>query len=460
MSVNWVHYLNFIDSSFLPSTSLNYCWGKQTALNSMALDAYIYGYPLVLMDVTKNIMLANGSQQNQFLNERVFPNPQYTTIIRPNVDTLYSMAWLSLSKGPVVLCVPDTHRRYYLMEFLDAWTNVFASIGARTTGTQAGAYAITGPNWNGMLPEGIIRVQAPTNTVWIIGRTQTNGPKDYPIIHAIQDQYTLVPLKCWGKLDEQYKSDTKKNQFTINPVDQVATMNAATFFQIMMKAMHKNPPWIKDPAMYRKLTALGLIPGKTLVCFNLRPSAKHALDLAANYGPRLIKAEASKRYIQNNINGWALLIDDIGFYGTDYLQRAIVAMTGIGANLPQDSVYAPAFIDANKMPLAGYNDYRIHFESGQFPPVNAFWSITIYNDKGYLVENSINRYAIGPHLKKLNYNADGSLDIFIGNLSPGKDYINNWLPAPKGSFNLILRMYWPKQSVLSEQWRPPGIIRI
>jgi hypothetical protein len=460
MSTNQTYHPSLADNYFIPSAWPDYCCAKQAELNFMALDAYIYGYPLVLMDVTKNIMLANGSRLNQFLNERSFPNPQYTTIVRPNVDTLYSMAWLNLSKEPVVLCVPNTHNRYYLMEFLDAWTNVFASFGARTTGTRPGAYAITGPKWNGMLPEGIIRIEAPTNTVWVIGRTQTNGPKDYPIVHAIQDQYTLVPLSCWGKLDTQYKRDTEINQLHINPADQVANMNAAAFFQIMMKAMHKNPPWIKDPTMYRKLAALGLVPDKGFVFFNLNPSAEHALELAVYYGPRVIEAEASKKYIQNNNDGWALLINDIGFYGTDYLQRAVVAMTGIGANLPRDSIYASAFTDINKIPLAGYNDYIIRFEAGLFPPVNAFWSITVYNDKGYLVENPIKRYAISPHLNKLTYNADGSLDIFIGNVSPGKNRIANWLPAPKGSFNLILRMYWPKQSVLNGQWKPPGIIRI
>lgn len=461
MCKSWLYHPSLIHNYYIPSADSNYCV-KQDVLNSMALEAYIYGYPLVLMDVTKNIMLASESYINQFLNERAFPDPQYTTIIRPNVDTLYSMAWLDLSKEPIVLYVPDTHRRYYLMEFLDAWSNVFASIGARTTGTWEGAYAITGPQWNGMLPEGIIRVEAPTNTVWVIGRTQTNGPKDYPMVHAIQDHYALVPLSSWGKFDNQYKIDYRKKQMNlnINPVNQITNMNPATFFQIMTKAMYRNPPWIENPTMNKKLTALDLLPSQTFNFFNLSPSVAHALKLAVDFGPRFIKAQAARKYTKNNINGWALLLRDIGFYGVDYLQQAIVAMTGIGANLPHDSVYAPAFIDANETPLVGGNNYIIHFDNGQFPPVNAFWSIALYNAKGYLVKNSINRYAISPHLSKLNYNADGSLTIFVGNVSPGKGYITNWLPAPKNSFNLILRMYWPKQVVLNGQWKPPAIIRI
>ena len=210
--------------------------------------------------------------------------------------------------------------------------------------------------------------------------------------------------------------------------------------------------------MKRKLIELDLVP--TFDFCNLNPSVAHALELAVDVGPRLIRAGAAKKYTDNNLNGWTLLIKGMGFYGVDYMQRAIIARNGIGANLPQDSVYAPAFIDTNGEPLMGPNNYIIHFENGQFPPVNAFWSITLYNDKGYLVKNSLHRYAIGPHLGKSDYNIDGSLTIYIGNVSPGKDYINNWLPAPENSFNLILRMYWPTQALLSGLWKPPAIIRV
>jgi len=460
MSKSLSYHPNFVNNSYDPSAVLDYSCVKQDMLNSMALDAYIYGYPLVLMDITKNIMLSSGYQQNQFSNERIFPDPQYTTIIRPNVDTLYSMAWLDLSREPILLYVPDTHNKYYLMELLDAWSNVFASIGARTTGTRKGVYAITGPQWNGILPEGIIRVAAPTNTVWIIGRTQTNGPKDYPIVHAIQDNYALIPLSYFGRLEAQYNVDHAKKPLRLNPVDQVTSMNAATFFQTMLKAMYMNSPWIEDPAINRKLTALDLVPSKTFDFYNLSPSVANVLELAVDVGTKLMKAEAVKKYTRNNINGWSLLFKGMGFYGVDYMQRAIVAMTGIGANLPQDAVYAPAFIDVNEKPLVGYNNYMIHFDNGQLPLVNAFWSITLYNDRGYLVRNPMNRYAISPHLGKLNYNADNSLTIFIGKFLPRKNYITNWLPPPENSFNLTLRMYWPKQIVLNGSWKPPAIIPI
>jgi hypothetical protein len=446
------------DNSMLTAKSNGH--EQSNSLRLMAIDAYIYGYPLVLMNVTKRAMLASGSHLNQFLNERTFPTSQYTTIIRPNVDTLYSMAWLDLSREPILLFVPDTHRQYYLMELLDAWINVFASVGTRTTGSQEGAYAITGPKWNGLLPEGIIRVDAPNNNVWIIGRTQTNGPQDYPRVHAIQNNYALISLSDWGKPDVQEQGNYREKPMAINPADQVATMDAAIFFQTMMIAMKMNPAWITDPKIDRKLATLGLLPNQTFDFYKLTPSIQDALQYATANGPIQIQAEAKKTYFQNNIPGWIVLLDDMGFYGADYLKRAMVAMTGIGANLPQDSVYAPVFNDGHGKLLTGNNNYLIHFNQGQLPPVNAFWSITLYNEQGFLAENPINRYAISPHLSKLHYNSDGSLDILIGNELPGKAYLINWLPAPIGPFNLVLRMYWPQQQVLTGEWLPPVVNNI
>ena len=341
---------------------------NQATLDFLAVEIYIYGYPLVLMDVTKQIMLAAGLRLNQFLHEPAFPTPQYTTIVRPNVDTLYSMAWLDLTREPIILKVPDTHKRYYLMEFLDAWTNVFASIGARTTGTRAGAYAITGPEWNGSLPEGAIRIGAPTNTVWIIGRTQTNGPMDYQIVHAIQNNYVLIPFNYREKLDNQYPNTPEIKQGNINPVDLVARMDATTFFQTMMRTTAQDPAWIEDPEMNQKFAMLGLIPNPSFDFQGLNPPVQHALQFAALNGPKIIQTEAIQKIgAHHSSNGWILFHKNMGFYGANYLLRAIVAMTGIGANLPHDSVYIPAFTDAAGGQLTGFNNYLIHFYPGQLP---------------------------------------------------------------------------------------------
>jgi hypothetical protein len=463
MNKNRLYRLCPMNYNYIQPTKVNSFFESSSNLESIAIDAYIYGYPLVLMDVTKEWMLANGSHINQFLNQRVFPDPNFTTIVRPNVDTLYSMAWLKLSRKAIILHVPDTHSRYYLMEFLDAWTNVFASVGARTTGTEERTFAIVGPEWDGILPKSVTKIQAPTNTVWIIGRTQTNGPKDYSIVHRIQDNYTLTSLSTWGNATISYCNNSPENQMNLNqlpPVDQVANMNAATFFQTMMIAMYMNPPLLEDPAINIRLAALGLVPSQNFNFYNLNTSAMQALEYSVKYGPKRIKAKGIENYKKNNRNGWNIILKNIGFYGVHYMQRAIIAMEGIGANLPQDSVYGDTFTDKDGKPLKGNNYYVIHFDKRQLPPVNAFWSITLYNTKGFLVKNAINRYAISPHLGKLKYNSNGSLDIFIQNQSPGENKNSNWLPAPRGLFNLILRMYWPKRSVLDGEWRPLGVIPI
>jgi len=459
MRNDWLDNAWLMDKCHLPITGSPYLSTEQAKLISQGTAAYIYGYPLVLMTVTKNIMLAGGAELNQFVNARNFPTPSYSTIVRPNVDTLYSMAWLDLANEPVILSVPETQGRYYLMEFLDAWTNVFASIGARTTGTKKQTFIITGPLWNGLLPEGVTRIQAPTNTVWIIGRTQTNGPQDYPAVHAIQNNFLLIPLNHWGTCTGPGKLDSAA-PLSVDPVEIVSNMDAATFFQTMLSAMDSNPSWLEDPAMQRKLSALDLVTSQPFVFSRLSPAVRYALEIAAANGPELLKAAAAQKYAQSNIGGWLLILKDIGFYGVDYTQRAVVALTGIGANLPQDSVYGSVATDADGMPLMGYRNYRIHFEKWQVPPVNAFWSLTAYNQNGYLVKNPLGRYAVSPHFGGPNYNADDSLDILIGSDWPPTSHASNWLPVSEGPFNLVLRMYWPKSAVLSGRWKPPAISRL
>ncbi|MDR3564753.1 MAG: DUF1254 domain-containing protein [Negativicutes bacterium] len=449
MGKTWSDAMWPMDENYVPA-----------ALGSAAIDAYIYGYPLVLVEMTKRAMLASGSKINCFTNERAFPDPRYTTIVRPNVDTLYSMAWLDLSAEPVILSVPDTHGRYYVLEFLDAWTNVFASVGARTTGTRERTFLITGPGWNGVLPDGMSRIETPGDRVWIIGRTQTNGLPDFPAVHAIQDQYGLTPLSRWGNVAGQIARDWQPAAINETPVSQVANMTAAGFFQAMTQAMDSNPPWIADPAMADTLAALGLVPAKAFDFFRLNPAVRQSLEFAAAHGLGRIQAEAVEKYLQNSSNGWSLMRQNIGFYGADYLQRAVVALVGIGANLPQDAVYGTAFTDEAGGRLAGRYNYILHFDKDRLPPARAFWSITAYNDQGYLIPNPIRRYALSPHLGNLNFNRDGSLDIFVGMASPGKNSAANWLPVSAGRFNLAIRLYWPSRSVLEGRWNPPGVARV
>ncbi|MFA5110438.1 MAG: DUF1254 domain-containing protein [Desulfobaccales bacterium] len=434
-------------------------------VQAVASEVYIYGYPLVLMGVTQRVMTnvpASGAGRaplNQFVHLRAFPTPEFKEVARPNADTLYSIAWLDLTNGPMVLHVPDTQGRYYLMEILDAWTNVFAPVGKRSTGTQAGDFAISGPAWRGQLPPGVQEIRAPTNLVWIIGRIQTNGQADFAVVNALQEQFTLTPLNSFGRPYTPPSNVPVHPGIDLQtpPVTQVAEMSAATFFTTLAELMKTNPPSPLDAAILVKAAALGLVPGQDFDPGKLGPKAARYLDAAIKKGQAEIAARLNR--LGTMENGWFVMRGKIGSYGTDYLTRAAVALFSLGANLPEDALYPAAKVDQNGNPLTGANRYTVHFAPGQTPPVNAFWSITMYNRDGFFVPNPIHRYAIGDrdHLK---FNADGSLDLYIQHEAPGKDQEANWLPAPQGPFNLVMRLYWPKTEAIDGTWKPPAVVRL
>ncbi|MFF2752451.1 DUF1254 domain-containing protein [Psychrobacillus sp. NPDC058041] len=432
-------------------------WERQIAL--FAMDAYVYGFPLLLMDLTRRKGLLSLAQKNKFYHQKELSTPQFTEVVRPNVDTLYSSAWLNLNDGPLLLQIPNTNNRYYLLPMLDAYSNVFASIGARTTETAEQQFIIVGPRWHGFLPLNTPIIAAPTNTVWITGRTQTNGPQDYSAVHDIQNKYKLRRLYLTKNINPLSDNEIVISDQT--PTEILASMDAPTFFQLMMKLMYKNPPYpaIQSSDITFKLYTLGLIPTNEFNFYKLHPSIQKALSNAIRNGPNYIQ-DSSKQFLNNiNINGWSMPINDIGYYGSDYWKRAVVAMNLFGANIPQDSVYAYNFVDNNNHYLDGRFNYKIRFDSSNLPPTNAFWSITLYNSNGFLVENQLNRYAISPHLGNLKWNEDGSLHLFVQHTSPGREKESNWLPSPLGSYNLLLRIYWPKTNVLNGQWHPPMVIR-
>ena len=433
-------------------------------VEKIAKEAYIFGYPLVLIDVTRGVSTAcpkagpKCAPMNQFAHLSAFPDHTFTDVVSPNADTLYSFAWLDLSKEPIVLSVPDIKDRYYLMQMIGAWTDVFASPGSRTTGTGKGDFAIVGPGFKGKLPAGLKKITSPTNIVWIAGRTQTNGKADYEAVHAIQKEYKLTPLSAWGKPytpPTNVPVDPKVSKEP--PVKQVEKMDAQTFFGRLNALMQANPPAAADGQAMQKFAAIGIAPGKKFSLEGFDPAAKRALEKGMKEAYQEIAAKAQKPP-SKVVNGW-MLTYDLGSYGTKYLYRAAIALVGLGANLPDDAIYPMTRVDREGKPLTGQNNYVMHFTKDQIPPVKAFWSLTLYNDKQFFVENPINRYAIGDR-DKLKFNADGSLDLYIQHESPGKDKESNWLPAPKDSFNLIMRLYWPKKPVLDGTWAPPSVKRV
>jgi hypothetical protein len=433
---------------------------------AIATLAYGYGFPLVLMDVSREVMTAVPSVEaqkapiNQFVHIAEFPDDTYRDVVSPNVDTLYSLAWLDLAAEPIVLRVPDLGDRYYLMQICDAWTDVFAAPGTRTTGNSAGAFALVGPDWHGTLPSDVKKIAAPTNLAWIIGRTYTAGRAEYGVVHAIQRQYELIPLSAWGRA---FKPPAKVPvapgvDNRTPPVVQVGKkMDAGVFLARLAQLMGSNPPAPEDEPMISRLRLIGVAPGAPFAFDRLPPRLKTSIESGIAAG-RARLAEAAKAVSEEvPAHGWRIE-RNLGRYGTDYATRALVAVLGLGSNLPEDAVYPITRSDADGARLTGANRYRLHFEAGELPPVDAFWSVTMYTIQQSLVKNPIGRYALDDR-QPLRFNADGSLDLYLQNADPGPDKHANWLPAPPDGFSLVMRLYSPKKAVIDGTWTPPPVVR-
>jgi len=443
--------------------------------HAIGVDAYLYFYPLITMDVTRK-QISNvapgegvlGGPMNMFANVPAFPSADLKVVVRPNFDTLYSSAWLDLTKEPVIVSVPDTGGRYYLIPMMDMWTDVFASPGWRTTGTQAGNFIVVPPGWRPdvrdrlieefKLPKDTRRIDAPTPYVWIIGRTKTDGPQDYDAVHKIQAGYKVTPLSRWGKAAEpvQVKIDPSVDMKT-PPKKQVDTMSAGTFFAYAAELLKLHPPHITDEPILAVMKRIGIEQGKSFDIEKVDPAVKKGLESVPEDAQKLMLWKVPT--LAKVVNGWSMNIDTMGVYGNYYLKRAIIAQQGLGANVPQDAIYPMNLADQAGNPLDGANSYTLHFEKGEIPPVEAFWSITLYDQEGYQVANRLNRFAISSWMP-LKYNADGSLDVYFQNESPGADKESNWLPGPKGPFNLTMRLYAPKQAVLVGKWNPPPVVKV
>ena len=429
----------------------------------LAQDAYIYGYPLVTMEYTRRIMTnvaaAGGTRapMGQFAKARQYPDASFRDVTAPNADTLYTLAWINVGKEPWVLGIPDMKDRYFLFPMLDGWTDVFQVPGKRTTGTGAQTYAITGPGWKGTLPTGVKEYKSPTNIVWLLGRIYCTGtPEDYAAVHALQDQFTLVPLSAYGK---PYTPPAG----TVDPAidmktavrDQVNGMDATAYFTLLAQLMKTNPPAAADAPELAKFAKIGLVAGQDF----------DATKLNADFAKRIPQIAFDRIMLQfkvnkdvKDVNGWGY-ITKTGLYGTDYLLRAFVTAIGLGANRPQDAVYPTSLKDAHGDAYDGANKYVIHFAKGQTPPAHGFWSITMYDSNYFFVANPINRYSISAR-QNLKTNADGSTDLYIQNQSPGAEKESNWLPAPAGKFILMLRLYWPNEndpSIIDGSWKIPPV---
>ena len=429
----------------------------------LGAEAYLYGYPLVMMETTRVQSAKYIGPENQLRMVRQFPNAHFKDVVRPNVDTLYTTAFISMKEGPWVFEMPANDKRYELMPFMDAWTNVFASPGTRTSGNQGATYLLTGPEWDGQVPKDMTLLKSPTDMVWLIGRTQTNGAADFATVHELQNRLRLTkwpmpenPTSANTDSKRDAKPDWQVSlEPSLAPVAQMKALSTPEFFNRLMQLMVSHPASKEDAPLIERLAQLEIKPGQAV-----HLSWSNALSFSLGRWiatQRVMKALNTKA----QDGSWSYPPLNLGRYGTDYNTRAAVAMVGLGANLPEDAVYPNTALDHQGQALNGKHRYRLHFAANALPPVKAFWSITAYGADEFLIDNPMQRFAIGDR-DPLVFNADGSLDLWVQATPPSqKEAAANWLPVQMGApFLLNARLYWPEDKALNGQWNMPVVERL
>jgi hypothetical protein len=409
---------------------------RQRAAFAAAVAKYVYGLaPVAVHETTQRF------PENQLISIAALTNPTVRTVVLPNVDTSYTVGRLQLAAGPRVLDVPDTAGRYYVIQLLDAYSNTFAYVGRRTTGTRPGSYAVVPPGWKGSLPAGAKRIQSPTDLVWVLGRTLVKDAADMPAVAALMRGFGFTALDAWSQGQRQ-GSLVLPGFPKLAPVTLPA---GAAFFTRLDEILASDPPPKRDRCALRGFAAAG---GPTL-------------GAAVTVGKAIVRRAEQKanRYGAANNNGWLLPGPYVGAYGRNYLGRAVIATAALGANTRPETVYPLAVDDSQGRKLTGRHRYAIRFRRGQLPPANAFWSLTMYGKDRYLVDNPIDRYAIGDRTEGLERGKDGSLTIYVQHERPSGSASANWLPAPAGAFRLALRIYEPRRSALVGRWLPPPVRR-
>ncbi len=439
----------------------------RASIKRIAVKVYLYGYPILLMDRTSQVLTADkngveGQFKNQLRHIQVLADPTFRAVVRPNNDTLYSSAFLDLKKEAVVLTIPKVRGRYFSFALLDAWTNVFTTLGSGAFGrneneTYPASFAITGPNWKGEVPDGVQRIKSPTNLVWLMGRTEVKDQNDITDVIAIQAKYKL-------QLFSRYKNNSEPAlsirgripaQQNLTPNQQVRAMDGETFYTNLSRLINENPPHAVDAGIMKQLAVIGIIPGQQFNFSALPSDLQDVLNESTQAAQKFMKFTLGRIASDEQ---WTpdLTKSRLGKYGTRYGFRAIIADVGFGAIKKEDAAYQTARKDTQRRPLNGNNAYRIRFPKGKTPPTQGFWSLSIYDKQGYFVANVLNRYSIGSN-SKMQYNRDGSLDIYIQHSPPSSSKQSNWLPAPYGPFSIMLRMYRPAPAILNGSWKMPKL---
>ncbi len=480
--------LRLVSETPYPAASAPAPQMSEQELRDIAIDAYVYAYPMVLMELARRQATAvqtpldGKAPMNQFGHKASFPDPRVADVPWPSADALYSSLWFDVSRAPLIVNLPATGDRYMVLSALDMWSDVFASRGTRTNGNGAQSFAIVGPGWQGSVPAGMDVIHSPTATGWLIGWTQAGGPQDYAAVTQIQAGMTASPMvaapvaaarPAGGRGARTAYPQTGPGVGSApsgsdlpppmpvtmpdgTPAEQAAGMDAASFFTLFFDVMRNNPSHANDTPMLDRMRRIGMDPRQPFSYGRLSPAVQQALAQAQPLAGRRIADGVSR--LGTPMNGWGTVLSGIGTYGTDYTRRAAIAYAGLGAPTPEDVLYPVTVSDSKGRALNSNEDYVLHFDKGQLPPANAFWSLHVYNDKHGFADNPANRYVLRS-TDGLKYNADGSLDIYIQRRDPGERKRSNWIasPATEAPFLLSMRLYWPQDTALDGLWAPPPV---
>jgi hypothetical protein len=429
----------------------------------LALEAYTFAYPLLVMDATRRVAtsvavadqeLGTGAPINQFSHLRRI---ELGGVLRPSLDTLYSCLWFDVAAEPLVISVPDSNGRFYSLSLLDHWSDVFASPGARTTGTSAQTFAIAAPSFSGSLPGGVRVYQSPTTRGWLLGLTHVRGAADLPQVASFQAGMRAVPCSAWPDGEVARPQVRAPCSAPEDPIASVLRMAPNAYFSRFCELTRANPPHAHDGVVVDRLRRIGIVPGRRLAPHEVPRPVRRALELAKDLLPQRLEAAYDQCF--RTTNEWRTSTQPRGVHGNDYLLRASAVHAGIGAHASEDAVDFTTTRDSAGSPLRSSKPYTLTFRDGQLPPVRAFWSLTLYDDRQKLAPNAISRFALGSN-DDLLLSPDGSLTLYIQRESPGDERERNWLPAPdSGDFSLSLRLYWPRRAVVDRAWSPAPVLR-
>ena len=433
----------------------------------IAADAYVYAYPLVLMDVARRVQtnvqapdmsFGGGAPVNRFTHMSRSADPLLHGLPYPDVDTLWSLLWFDVSKEPLLVEIPDARGRYYSVTLADMWSDVFAAPGSRTAQDGLRVVAIVAPDWHGKLPKPAEMLRAPTSAGLLRLRVAYRGLSDLGAAQGFQMAMEATPLSRWGK-----KTVPPEGAFDVAlsrraPVEQVGEMKAQDFFSAFAELAARYPPHAGDDPMLQRMARLGLAPGQRFDLARLSPDLRAAVEAGVLRGQASVRSPVQPR--PRGGDAWRMPDRRLGSYGTDYALRARASRVQIAMPLPEDEIVLRAAADSDGRLLDGSFRYEVRFDRGQLPPADAFWSMTLYNDRRELFDNPVNLYAVGSR-HPLIPAADGTSTVYVQYAQPAGEQVRNWLPAPQGGrFTLMLRVYQPREDAVEGLWRPPSIRRI